>query len=317
MKKTITFLGALLVLQLLVAAGLYTGRDRYGTFVPEEKLLAFDKEAVDGLRITDGEGESLEIRRAGGVWSLPALGDFPAAESTVTGIIDKAAGFEKGWPVATTPGAAERFRVAGDNFERRLELLQGDERKAVLFVGTSPGLRKVHVGTPGDDTVYAVEFGTHELALDAASWIDREFLRLDQAAITAIALPEVTLERQGDLLSPTNLAEAEEAVPEEVERLASAVANFRIRSILDGDDASAFAFDAPDFLFTVKLGDGTEREYRFSKPEGKTEYGLQTTVRDEIFAVETWAVDRIRETTRDKLVRAKEAAPAGEEAVAP
>jgi hypothetical protein len=231
--------------------------------------------------------------------------------------MDKAAAFEKGWPVATTAGAAERFKVDDDDFERRLEFLRGDREEAVLFVGTSPGLRKVHVRVPGDDTVYAVAFSAHELAVDSASWIDRDVLKVEEDHIKAIVLPGVTLERQGERLLPAGLAETEEAVSEEVDGLVSAVANLRIRSILDGEEASAFTFDAPDFLFSVTLKDGTEREYRLSKPEGTTEYGLQTTAREEVLAVETWAVDRIREMTRAKLVRAKAAEPDGEEAGTP
>ena len=107
MKKWITILSTLLVLQIVLAVGLHMGREDYGAFDPEEKLLSFEAGAVDGIQI-DGEGDQrLVLEKQDGLWRLSELSGFPANQGSVERLVERLAGLDKGWPVATTGGAAK------------------------------------------------------------------------------------------------------------------------------------------------------------------------------------------------------------------
>ena len=145
MKRWITILSVVCVLQLALAGALSMNGDEFGAFESGEKLLALAGKGWDTIRLEDGEGKSLVLKKKGETWVMPSLADFPADGDGVSGLTEKLEGLERGWPVATTSGAASRFKVDEGEFERKLTFLEGDKTVAALFVGTSPGLRKVHV----------------------------------------------------------------------------------------------------------------------------------------------------------------------------
>src|SRR5690606_5864661 len=110
----IPVLAGLLILQIVLAAGVHLGSDDYRVADDGERLLAVTADAVDGVRIEDGEN-SVELQKQGDRWQVTAL-DFPADDERVSQLLDKLAGLEKGWPVATSDEAAERFKVSEDDF---------------------------------------------------------------------------------------------------------------------------------------------------------------------------------------------------------
>ena len=182
MKSWIFILSGVLAAQLVLAAVLNLTGEDYGTFQAEEKLLSFNRQTVDGLRIEDGT-DSVVLKKQEGTWLLPVSGDFPASQRNVNRLLDKLAALEKGWPVAKTRGAARRFAVDTEQFERKLTLLSDDDAQATLYVGSSPGFRKVYV-RPGDgDDVFAVDFNTWEADAKADDWIDKDILTLDQSMV--------------------------------------------------------------------------------------------------------------------------------------
>ncbi len=122
MKNGIFILSGLLAAQLVLATVLNLSGEDYGVFQVEEKLLSFKRQAVDGLRIEDGT-DTVVLKKQVGKWLLPSIGDFPASQGDVERLLDKLAALEKGWPVARTSGAARRFAVDEEQFERKLTLL--------------------------------------------------------------------------------------------------------------------------------------------------------------------------------------------------
>jgi hypothetical protein len=303
-KKWIAILSGLLVVQLVLAMVVnLTGRD-YGAFQPQEKLLAFDPKTVDDLRIADGEN-SLELRRREGRWRLPASGDFPADQPAVDGLLDKLAGLQKGWPVATTAGAAKRFKVGNGSFERKLTLLAKDQPQAVLYVGTSPGFRKVYVRPEGEDAVYAVAFNTWEANAKPEDWIDKGILTLDQSKVTRVEMPGFVLERDGEALKLTGLGEGEEIKQDDARAFLREVTGLRIESLLGTEAKPEYQQDEPALELTVVRKDGDELSYRFSKPKDGTYYVLKRSDLDEYFKVAGFTVDPIKDTKREKLVRAR------------
>jgi hypothetical protein len=305
MKKWISILSVLLIVQLAVAVAVNISVEDYGAFEAKEKLLAWGDKQVDGLYIQDGENSVL-ISRRDGEWVLPESGDFPAQEQAVKELLDKLAALEKGWPVATTSGAARRFRVHHDEFERKLTLKSGDEELASLYLGTSPGFRKVHVRPAGEDAVYAVGLNTWEANAAADDWIDDQVVVLDEKELTRVEMSDFSLQREGEALELTDLGEGEETDEEEAAKLVRALTGLRIQSVLGTEPRAEFKQNAPGIEVKVSRQKGDNLTYRFAKPEEGSHYVLKRSDLDHFFKVSEFSVKPIEEAAREKLVRKKD-----------
>lgn len=302
MKQWISVLSVLLALQLGLALAVNLRGEKYGVFQAEEPLLAFQKDAVDRIRIEDGkQGVLLEKKDAH--WELPDLKGFPASNDPVEALLTKLSGLKKGWPVATTAAAAEHFKVDDKDFERRITLSSKGSQVAQLYVGTSPGFRKVHVRPAGEDAVLAVPFNTWEASAKADDWLDKDILRLSEADIQKVELPDLVLQRDGDVFKLADLAPGEETYTQTARSLIGQLANLRIQSLLGSEDKPEYHQDSPTLEVTVTEKDGTQLTYRFSKPEEGAYYVLKRSDLDRWLKVAEYTVKKLKETTRDKLVR--------------
>jgi len=302
MKQWISVLSVLLALQLGLALAVNLRGEKYGVFQAEEPLLAFQKDAVDRIRIEDGkQGVLLEKKDAH--WELPDLKGFPASNDPVEALLTKLSGLKKGWPVATTAAAAEHFKVDDKDFERRITLSSKGSQVAQLYVGTSPGFRKVHVRPAGEDAVLAVPFNTWEASAKADDWLDKDILRLSEADIQKVELPDLVLQRDRDAFKLADLAPGEETYTQTARSLIGQLANLRIQSLLGSEDKPEYHQDSPTLEVTVTEKDGTQLTYRFSKPEEGAYYVLKRSDLDRWLKVAEYTVKKLKETTRDKLVR--------------
>jgi hypothetical protein len=301
MKKLIVILSVLLSVQLGLAIGLDMTGKTYGTFEPKEKLLAFDMKSVDGLRIQT-EKEQVELRRQEGKWMLPESDDFPANQTAVNDLLEKLAALQKGWPVATTSSAASHFKVAKGNFERKLTLLSGDKEQATLYVGTSPGFRKVNVRSESDDNIYTVAFNTWEVNPKPDDWIDKEILKLDEKQVKQIEMPNLTLQRKGDTLQLADLDDKEMTNEQEAKRLMDKLTGLPIKSLLGSEVKPEWQQDKPSMEIKLTKEDGKALTYRFSKPKTGNDYILKRSDLAPYFMVAGFEVDQIKAEARNKLV---------------
>ncbi len=302
MKSGIFILSGVLAAQLVLAAVLNLTGEEYGAFQVEEKLLSFNKPELDGLRIEDGT-DSVVLKKQDGKWLLPMSGDFPASQYNVNRLLDKLAALEKGWPVAKTRGAARRFAVDKDQFERKLVLLSDDDAQATLYVGSSPGFRKVYV-RPGDgDDIFAVDFNTWEAVAKADDWIDKDILKLDQSMVEHIEMPGLILQRQDGELQVVDLEQNEQTNGEASRGLLGELTGLSIQSLLGTEAKPEYRQDKPALEVKMTRKGGEVLGYRFSKPEDASYYVLKRSDLDHYFKVAEYMVDPVREITREKLVQ--------------
>jgi hypothetical protein len=306
MKKWISILAGLLVAQLVLAVAVNLTEQDYGAFVAKEKLLAFEKQKVDRLLIEDSKA-SLTLNQSGGKWVLPEEADFPAAQKSVEAILDKLTGLEKGWPVATTSAASRRFKVAEDEYERKLTLYSGDEVLASLYIGTSPGFRKVHLRPENEEAVFVAEFNAWEVDAQADGWIDKEVLKFDKAELQQIRIAEeITLRNEQGEMQLEGLQEQQRTDLEKTQNLVSKLSDLRIQSLMSEEESAAYKEKDPDLEITVTLKDDKQLSYQFFKEEGKSHYSLKRSDKDRYFEVASHIVDPFKEVSRDKLIAAKQ-----------
>lgn len=185
MSGRINLLSALLAVQLVIIAAVLLAGPGY-TEQEAGPFLEFDAERVDEIRIT-GDGDNAEpvvLTRTDDGWRLPS--GLPADETRVNETLDRLAGLRAPWPVATSGGAAARFEVTEDDFQRHLVLRAGDETVVDLYTGTSPGYQQVHARRAGDDAVFSVALANYQFPPQAEDWLDKTLLQ-PQGEISSVA----------------------------------------------------------------------------------------------------------------------------------
>ena len=302
MKKWIAVFGGLLSAQLVLAIALNMASDTYSAFEPTETLVAANTEAINNLKIEDDK-EQLVLSKRDGEWVLPGSGDFPADQSSVQRLLERLADMKKGWPVATTAGAAKRFKVASDVFERKLTLLEDEKAVATLYLGTSPGFRKVHVQPEGDDEVYAVAFNTWELNTSADDWIDQDFVKIQDDDIEQIELHDVVLKHDGDQFHLADLRDGEKTKQDAVQSLVGRLTGMQVQSVLGAEELPEFRQEEPELEIRLLQKDGDTLTYRFSKPKDADYFVLKRSDLEYYFKVAEFAVSPIKDTVREKLVQ--------------
>ena len=197
MNARMKLLGGLLALQLLAVAGLLIA-DGMGGAGAGTALLPFEASAVVKLGVAS-QDEQLALQRGEDGWQLES--GLPADAEKIREALEKLAGAPAAWPVATSSATAERFEVTEENFQRRLAFETEDGEASALYLGTSPGYRRVHARLDGQDEVFSIDFANYEAPTEAEQWLDKTLLQA-QGAVSSVQLQGQDgawqLERQGD-----------------------------------------------------------------------------------------------------------------------
>ena len=184
------FLVLLLGAQLVAAGLLYRAGLQPADGYAARPLLAIDSDAVDRLVIADGDTETVLVRQGDG-WRLPALDDSPADNALVQAALDQVAATRIQWPVTTTAASHERFDVAADDYQRKVQLFSGDRLVGGFYLGTAPGFRRVHLRNLEGDEVYVVEMKVSDLPATADAWLDQTPQTVSDSAPAADAETEL------------------------------------------------------------------------------------------------------------------------------
>ncbi len=304
MKKWSAGLGGLLIAQIVLAVTLNVGSDPYTAFTLNEKLAGFEPAQIDTMLI-ETTGEKAVLKKVEGKWQLPELDNFPADQFKAEQLLDTLAELKKGWPVATTTGAAKRFKVDDDDFERRITLENGGNTVAQLYFGTSPGLRKVHARMVSDNDIVTVGFSLFDAEADSSDWIDDKILTLDEKKIIRAEFPDVTLQRQDGKWQLAQLGQDEKTMTEQVEALIKKLAGLTVESVFTSGDKPALEEDTKPLKITVVLDDDSRLDYTFSKLKESSGYLLQRSDQSTRYKMAGWGVNPLKDTKRETLVETK------------
>jgi len=327
MDKTIRILGIVLVAQLLLAVGMSLTGPNLVAAHPKTPLFALGDRTVDHLTIEGPDGARVLLAKQGQGWVLPDNGGYPADRTQVDTLLSRLEGLQRGLPVATTQGALKRFKVSDESFERRVLLAHGDDTLATLYLGSSPGMHRVHARTGKDDAVYAVDFAVYEAPDKAADWEDKAILQFPQdslgsievAGLTLHRLPVATVDKGKDkaaangegkpATAPTwqleSAGQGEVVNPAGVQDLAGQLARLRIGAVLGTGAKPEYGLDKPALTLNVTRKGSEPLEYRLG-PTNKEGYAvLKSSARPEYFRVPGYTADAlIKAAGRTQLVQA-------------
>jgi len=308
MKRAIVLLTAALALQLGVALLLgFSGKDHRP--FKGGRLLDIAVDQIDHLQIDGGDGGSVRLVKVDGSWTLPDDLDAKADAGKVQTLLSTLLAIERPWPVAETDDARSRFKVADQDYERRVEFSSGDDTVATLLLGTSPGFRKVHARLAGEQKIYDIPFATYQASLKAADWLDRTPVPLEPKRIAAVDLPDCRLVRGDGGLKLANLGAGERTDRATARHLVDRLAHLRIEDVYARADRP---LPKPTVLsIAVELKDGATRRYDFAPAPENGDPLLKVSAAPHLYRVAPALLKDLQAFSRPALVESGSAdAPA-------
>jgi hypothetical protein len=186
--------------------------------------------------------------------------------------------------VATSAGAAGRFQVSEDSFQRRIVLSSNGEVLAEFYLGTSPGYQQVHARRAGSDDIYSVGLSNYQVPAEPGEWLDKTLLQ-SQGEIEAVVRDGAWSVERGEEGWLVNGGAADQGA---VEQLVERLEQLRVTGL-----AEAPATDAgPRAILTVTDQQGSYRLAIYGDDTGSV-HTITSERRDGAFTLPAYVVDRL------------------------
>jgi len=308
MQKTIRLLALLLAAQLVMAVAV--GWFDRGLSSPADAapLIAVGGDRIDRITIEGPDDAKAVLAKAEGQWRIANAGDFPADGKRVEQLLERLQGLHGATPVATSASARIRFKVDEREFERRILLATGDETVATLYLGTSPGLRRIHARVDGEEAIHSVELAAYDVPPGASDWEDKALLAFAQSEVRSLEVAGLRISKADAVARPdgsrpdessdggakqaqapeagwvaTGLDADERLAAEAVDKLVQRVADLRFVSVRGREARPEYGMEDPVLTMTLTRAGGEPLTYRLGKAPDADDYTLQVSNRAEFF----------------------------------
>ncbi len=306
MKAIIYAAAALLILQIGLAVAVHQQQAvNLESTAPDSAFLSFTPESITSVLINGPEKKELVLQKSDKGWIMPGAFSAPVSKRQVDDLLQKLTDARQGLAVATSKGAAKRFKTAGDDFERHVTLKQGDTVVGDFYLGTSAGMRNSHVRKAGEDTVVSIPVGSHEVDVEADSWLDRTLADLNKDELKAVALGDISLSKKEEGEEKVWLLDGvtkEETEQEAVDKLLNKITAISVQSVLDPVKSAELFTKDPAVQFTVTKQDDSTVTYAFAKNDEDDYFILKMSDNELYFKVGKWLVEDLTEAKRETLL---------------
>lgn len=245
---------ALLLLQLAVVGKLHWTEQESALAVKNVSLADTGPFHIDEIHITDGHENQAVLARQGDSWVLPGLGKLPADKARIEDLVKQLAEADPGWSVAHTLPARQRFQVASYHFRRRVDLIAQGQKVSAVYLGTSPGFRKVHARNEEQDEIYSISLNLFDTPTQADHWLDPKLLQVRTPLI--IRTDTYHLNRDGGSWKSGTDAEPDQR---ELNALLSALHNLQVEGVASEEAMDELAFAEAALILQVEGLAGTTR----------------------------------------------------------
>jgi len=304
---SIKFLLLLLVLQAGLVAWVHLEGDAPDPFKADTPLVAVDVDSADTVTIEQPGERLLRLTRKEDGWVLPHKSDFPVLSAKFEQFTDKLLGATRSWPVGQTMVAARQFKVTRDAFERRVRFLKGESVLGDVFLGSSPGFRKVHARLDGDEHTYAIDFNAFDAPVDPSQWYDTEALKTPVNDIARIDLGAFALKAKDGGFQVEGLRENEQTDVEPVQEMVERVSEVTFTDVLGEGGRARFEAGKPVVRYTIEIKEGRPVEHTVVAPDESNRYILKSSAQPYYFEVEKDPFDKLRDTSRVQAVKGVDA----------
>jgi hypothetical protein len=320
MTKLNQILIGVLIAQLVVAALVLLPRTLSSQTEAGALLPDLDAEQAVVLNITSGEGDSLTLSKEDGGWVLASAGGYPTLEGEVGTLLEKVGAVQTNRLVTETPGSHKRLQVAGDEFQRLVEVEMEGGDAYRFYIGSSPSFGATHVRLDGENEVYLTsELSVQDAGARAADWVDTTYVDLPRDEITAMTLQNEhgTFEfaKEGETWTMAGLAEGEILDDGVLQSLLLRATNVTLQQPLGTDEEASYGLDVPQAVVTLETAGETHTLRVGGQDPEDSSYVLGWSGSPFYARVSAFSVKDFVEKTRDDLLQQPtpepEATPAG------
>jgi len=293
MKSTNTFLLCAFALQICLAGGLLWNKHTGDNDSEKKTLLTVNTNTINRIHIEDNSGNKVILEKTGGQWVLPDYHKLPIRPSKISSLLGRLNKARTPWPIATTTASHQRFQVADDKFQRRLDFFKGDKQVEGVYLGTSPGFKQVHARNRSADAVFSVGFSAFEAPAKYSDWFDKSLLRIPETP-NFFEGPGYRLTKEGSqwtLPEDSNVEPAQEPIT----RLAEALLSFNVHSATSKPDQE-------QEKITLKAGAG-KRVWRYQFFKAYDEYFVERDDLNTTFKISERDFNNFAGVTAESLVR--------------
>ena len=264
-------------------------------------LVTLDPASIDHIRIEDEYDNEALLVKTGEQWVLPELEGLPADAAKVVELLASITAQDNSWPIAQSTAARQRFQVADYHFQRSVSLGGAGKQLATIYLGTSPGFRKVHARKNGTDAIYSINFNAFDAPGLSGAWVEPRLLQI--RAPMQITADSYSLHRESEQwISGTGGAPD----ARELEALLNALHTLQVDGVAAEDLQRELAAAEADLLLQVQSLTGQTTLELFSL-EGS--YFINSSEYALFFTISAYDFDRL--TGIDFLLMSGEANNAG------
>lgn len=303
MKKIHKILTGLLVFQVALIALVNINWTSASAKAGESLLSVPDQSAIDQILITQ-DNKDVVIASDGTTWSLSDMNKLPASEQKISGVLDDLVRLKKTWPVAKTTSAAGRFEVAEDKFNKRVVLKNGDDTLTTLYLGTSPGYKRVHLRIDDEDEIYSAAINGYDISGTAVDWLDKGLLKQQSALLSSLTFNDLTLQKDGTAWRLADQADNEEPNTEEINKVTDFITNLQVTGLLEQDKVKTIKVLKPAIKITTTVD---QNEVSYFAYIHENDAAVKSSLRDEWFKMAKHSVDNIKDLQRADFVKEKTA----------
>lgn len=284
----------LFAVQCVLAVGLFIHSNAGSSNAVNEPLLAFEPSQLDKIVIGGSQGDVV-LSKQENSWRLPELHNLPVDGDKLSRALDKLAGLTSGWPVATTKSSHDRFEVSEDNHQRRIQLYSGGETVAELYLGSSPGFRKVHARNAATSEVYSLPANTYDFPVKSDNWLDKKLLAVENMDVIKGADFELISDDENWTLTGAPIAKGYELDSAKVEAIGRTLKNLNVTGVADLSPN----FNADHAVNLEIKGDGITR-FQFVAEDDS--YYVKSDQHEQVFTLSKRDFDKITQLSRNTLV---------------
>jgi len=192
-NKLKQWLGIVLVLQLVLVGVLYSLNKTPKS--NETRNLLSGVASISRVVIADSQQQTT-LQRQSDQWVLKERQNAPVDLSKWQPVLDKLGSQRLSWPVATSESSHDRFEVADDNFNKRVDIYINEQKTSSFYIGSSLGLKESYLRELDNNNTYTVDLNGADLFAKASEWLNKDVLKADN--VTAIKTNGFKIENQND-----------------------------------------------------------------------------------------------------------------------
>lgn len=299
MKKLRVWLSGLLLMQVLLASGIFMVTQSSQTGYESKPLLAIDQSTINKIIVNSSDDE-VTLLKSDSSWLLPDLNGLPVNTGKLMATLEKLENLQTTWPVTTTANSHDRFEVSSDKYQRRVRLYQDDKLIDEIFLGTSPGFRKVHVRPVDDNNVYALAINTYDFPAKKEDWFDKGLLSAKD--VIALKGPDYALiktDRQWQFEDSLNDEGISDVNADKAKQLSQTFSSFHVTGVAD---------KVPEFTSenTVNIDVSGTDKWRYQLLEKDNKYFVKRNDREQTFTLSQHDYNRLTGVRMTDLKVARE-----------